>query len=326
MRDFGPNPDATRAFYATVGKRQNNWGSHGVPRVSSIGKDLRQQYFNLRRDVYPPAPISGESIWGMAEGNWQEPQVYEVLREMGYQVHSAQAGAVRYLPAGTNSIHDVQVKVVPTGEERMSAVVDALRRTEQTPLMTMHIDGIIEGGPDGIPPTLLELKKATMFSFGGMVQHGIRDDKREYWFQAQICAASFGLSTARFYVFTRDRSATEWYFTKMRSKNPITANPALYVEDVVVDDRFVKMGDARALYLVGALERGIPPDPDPGVWPLNVKIEKNGEQEHVYPCGWCEWREPCLQELRDRGVNINKYTVVEDHRSKKEKEAAAAEV
>lgn len=315
MRQGGPNPEATERFFQTVMARQNNWGSHGIPRASSIGNDLRQQYFNLRRDEFPPEPISGESLWGMAEGNWQEEQVYQALREQGYLVHSIQAGAVRYIDKEGKT----QVRTVPD-DARMADVIFRLKREGMRPFLTMHIDGIIEGGPDELKPTLLELKKATMFSFGGMVQRGIRDDKRTYWFQASVCAASFGLDMARFYVFTRDRSATEWYFTRMRSANPITANPSLYVEDMPVDPRIVGMADWRALHLLDCLEKNLPPDPDPGVWPLNVRVEKNGEQSHLFPCGWCEWKEPCLQEFRSRGVDINKYVVVEDNRTKAEKE------
>ena len=315
-RRGGPNPQATTDFYGTVEKRQNNWGSHGVPRASTIGNDLRQQYFNLRRDKYPPAPISGESLWGMAEGNWQEPQVYEVLREMGYLVHSIQTGFIRYLDADGIP----QVKVCDD-DERVGQLVNAFRRTGQRPYLTGHIDGIIEGGPDELPPTLLELKKATMFSFGGMVQRGIGGDKPGYKFQSAVCAASMGLDMARFYVFSRDRSATEWYFTKMRSKNPITANPSLYVEDIQIDPRWVQMADMRALHLLECLERDECPDPDPGISPLHVRIEKDGSMSHLFPCGWCEWREPCLQHLRAGGLNINNYVVVDDLRTKKEKES-----
>jgi hypothetical protein len=314
MRRGGPNPQATRSFYDTVALRQNNWGSHGIPRASSIGNDLRQQYFNLKREQYPPEPISGESLWGMEEGNRQEEPVYQVLREQGYMVHDIQSGAVRYL----NAEGQTRVKIVD--QERMGDVVAALQRTGQRPFLTMHIDGIVEDGPDELPPTLLELKKATMFSFGGMVQNGIMSDKPTYRMQATVCAGSFELPTARFYVFSRDKSATEWYFTKMRSKNPIEANPALYVEDIQIDPRFLAMADFRALYLLDCLEKNIVPDPDPGIWPLNVRIEKDGTPSHLFPCGWCGWKEPCLQELRGRGVDINKYVPVTDLRTRAEKE------
>lgn len=320
MRRGGPNPEATRAFFEKVGERQNAWGSWGLPRASSIGNDLRQQYFNLLKSREPgalpdPEPIEGEALWGMAEGNWQEPQVYQVLRELGYQVHSIQKAFVRYKdPAG-----EIQVRVVPD-DERLGSVVSALQRTGQRPFLTGHVDGVIEGGPDELPPTLLELKKATMFSFGGMVQQGIFVDKPTYRLQAHVGAASLGLPMVRFYVFTRDKSATSWYFTKMRSKNPILANPALYVEDCQIDPRWVSIADYRALYLLDCLEKGEIPAPDPGTDPLIVRIEKNGDMTHLFPCGWCEWKEPCLQEMRGRGVNINEYQVVEDLRTKKDRE------
>ncbi len=311
----GSNPAAAKAFYDTVALRQNNWGSHNLPRASSIGNDIRQQYFSLRRDEYPPEPISGEALWGMEEGNRQEEPVYQVLREQGYMVHSIQAGAVRYLDSGGAT----QVRVVPDNE-RMADIINMLRRTGCKPFLTMHIDGIIEGGPDRIRPTLLELKKATMFSFGGMVQHGVVSDKPTYRMQATVCAGSFGLDTARFYVFTRDKSATEWYFTRMRSTNPIKANPALYVEDMQVDPRVLKMADFRALYLLEKIAAGDIPEPDPGIGPLNVRIEKDGSKSGLFPCAWCEWREPCVQEMFSRGVNINDFQVVQDLRSKAQKE------
>jgi hypothetical protein len=159
-----------------------------------------------------------------------------------------------------------------------------------------------------------------MFSYGGMVQHTVRQDKRTYWFQAQTCAASLGLPWARYYIFTRDKSATSWYFTKMRSKNPITANPALYVEDMMVDPRVVQIADYRALYLLECLEKGEVPGPDPGIDPLNVRVNKEGEHEYLFPCGWCEVKEHCLQEMHGRGININKFNVVEDLRTKAERE------
>jgi len=328
MRRGGPNPEATRAFYDKVAERQNAWGSHGIPRASSIGNDLRQQYFDLlsaaqQREghragystMLEPAPIDGESLWGMAEGNWQEPQVYQVLREQGYQIHSIQKAWVRY----QDTHGETQVRVVPD-DERLGAVIAALKRTGQRPFLTGHVDGIIEGGPDELPPTLLELKKATMFSFGGMVQQGIFIDKPGYRLQASANATSLGLDMVRFYVFTRDKSATNWYFTKMRSKNPILANPALYVEDCPIDERWVKIADYRALYVLDALEKGEMPEPDPGISPLNVRVEKNGEMSHLFPCGWCEWKEPCLQEMHGRGVNINEFVVTDDLRTKKERE------
>jgi len=317
-RNIGPNPEAARAFFDTVQLRQNNWGSHGVPRASSVGNCLRQQYFNLLRDEYPPVPISGESLWGMAEGNRQEEPIYEVLREQGYMVHSVQAGVVRYL----DNDGAVQAKRVPD-DERMKATVAALRRTGQTPFMTVHIDGIIEDGPDKLPPALLELKKATMFSFGGMVQNQIMSDKPTYDMQSAVGAGSFGLDMARFYVFSRDKSATEWYFTKMRSKNPILENPALYVEDVVINPKLLQVADYRARYVLGAVQENAMPEPDPGISPLNVRVEKDGEMTTLFPCGWCEWREHCLQAMHKKGVNINEFVVQSDLRTKADKEKDA---
>lgn len=334
MRRGGPNPEAARAFFDTVALSQNEWGSHGIPRASSIGDDLRKQWFSLmyaRQSVLrkggadrdaggqtllpSPEPIEGEALWGMKEGNRQEEPIYEVLRRQGYMVHSIQGGAVRYLDGEGKT----QVKIVQD-DERMGQVVAALKRTGQKPFLTCHIDGIIEGGPDELPPTLLELKKATMFSFGGMVQHGVMTDKPTYRLQITVNAGSFGLDMGRFMIFTRDKSATSWYFTKMRSANPILANPAVYVEDVQIDPRFLKIADWRALHLLKCVEENKMPDPDPGIWPLNVKVEKNGERSHLFPCGWCEWKEPCLQHLRESGVNINDYRVVEDLRGKAERE------
>lgn len=320
----GINRAAIDHFFDTVKKRQTSWGSHGVPRASSIGNDLRQQWFSAMHSRYPDnpkyaaAPIEGESIWGMEEGHWQEPEIYQVLREEGYLVSNVQAGAVRYLDP------DGGTHVMPTSDESMTDTIDILRKEGSKPFLTMHIDGEIEGGPDAIPPTLLELKKATMFSFGGMVQNGIRQEKRTFWFQASACAASFGLPYARLMIFTRDRSATNWYFTKMRSKNPITENPALYIEDMPVDPRLVRMADLRALALLDYIEKEECPPPDPEIWPLNVRREKNGELTHLFPCGWCEYKEPCLRDLRLAGHNINEYVVIDDLRSKKEKETDVA--
>lgn len=318
----GPNREATTSFFSTVAARQNEWGSHGVPRASSIGDDLRKQYFGLRNARIPvplvSAPIGGEALWGMAAGNRQEDPVYDVLREQGYSVTGIQAGAIRYQDADKN----VQVKLVPDNE-RMAAVITALKRTGSRPFLTMHIDGIIEGGPDKIPPTLLELKLATMFSFGGMVQHGVMSDKPGYRIQATICAGSFELPYARFMVFSRDKSATEWFFHKMRSANPINENAALYVEDMQIDPRHLQMADFRALYLLDCVEKGEMPDPDMGISPLHVRVEKDGSMSHLFPCGWCEWKEPCLRSLQQSGVNINEYIVTADLRTKKEKDNAA---
>ena len=307
------NRSAIEHFFATVQLRQRPWGSHGIPRASSIGNDLLQQYFGLMNHKYPgrytPTDIDGESLWGMEEGHWQEPEIYQVLREEGYLVTDVQGGAIRYIRSNG------ETDVILCGEDYMADTIRSLVTAGHKPILTMHIDGVLEGGPDNIPPTLLELKKATMFSYGGMAVNGVREEKRTYWYQASVCAASFGLSTARMMVFSRDRSATNWYFTKMRTKNPITENPALYIEDMIIDPRLVQMADLRAVALLDAVEREEPPAPDPGVWPLNVRVERDGSTSQLFPCGWCDVRTHCVDHLMTSGTNMEPV-VVQDLRPK----------
>ena len=322
MTAVGINRDATARFYQAVAEDREKWGSHGLPRASSIGSDLRQQWFELMHEKYPddpqyiPSLITGEAYWRMDEGKWQEPEVYDILRKQGYLVSQVQGSAVRYLdPAG-----QVQSLVVPD-ESYLKLEVARLKREDGvTPLVTMHIDGVITGGPDDLPPTLLELKKITMFSYSGCVQNGIFAEKRQYYLQSQVCAQSFGLAGVRMMVFSKDPSATSWLFTTMRSKNPIHENPGLYIEDMRIDPTAVTLADARARHVLECVEREEPPVTDPGIDVRNAKILRNGETQRVFPCSHCDYLVPCEQRYWRDGVDPKQWIVVEDNRLKKDRE------
>lgn len=319
------NRAAEAAFFDTHAKTQETWGGHGFPRASMIGSCLTQQWFAVmearepRNPLYIPAPRDGMSIWNADEGTWLEPQAYEVLRKMGYVVHSIQSAAVLYRPQGADNI-----LTALANEQTLAQLITKLQYDGHQPLVTMHIDGMLEHGPDDIHDTLLELKKLTMYSFSGIVQNGIKTEKPGYYAQAQMSMLAFGLPTARLYVFAKDMSAVRWHFTVQRSKNPIAENPSLHVEDIAADPVAQQQGIIRAQLVLDAAVQGEPPRPDPGLSPFNIKINRDGSEQNVFPCSYCDFFNSCVKVHTERWKIPAVPFVVEDNRTKEKQRATSS--
>jgi hypothetical protein len=271
-------------------------------------------------ELYIPQPRDGMSIWNADEGKWLEPQAYEALRKMGYVVHSIQSAAVLYRPHGQDNL-----AVELGNDQTLSQVVTKLRYDGHYPLVSMHIDGMLEHGPDDLHNTLLELKKLTMYSFSGIVQNGIQIEKPGYYTQAQMGMLAFNLPSARMYVFAKDMSAVRWHFTVQRSKNPIFENPSLHVEDIPADPLVQQQGILRAQHVLSAAEEGEPPQPDQGISPFNYKITRAGEQQRVFPCSYCDFLPSCVKVHQDRwNVPADTVNIVEDQRTKEKQRATSS--
>lgn len=146
-----------------------------------------------------------------------------------------------------------------------------------------------DGTADGVLRTadgdiLLEIKRLGAYPYYLVLTEGVEVGHPRYYTQVQLYLAGLGLARCFFLAVSADYRA----FLRLYGRRFAEAPPPVWVEEIVRDDDFVAKQVSRnrmVRRLISSVDQvaAVPRVADPA------------EVGDGWPCGWCGWRELCLE-------------------------------